>query len=244
MTENTTPGLPGDPSPQPRRHRLGLYLLIAAAAFVVGIAAVAIVAAAGGTHAAKATASPPPSTSAPAAAVSDPDGNTCVPPLDSAGYCPGDDPVSTPSTEDLTGPLGTEYDVRTTDEAGNIVSYTVAADKVRDPARGADEFNTPDLGNRFVGVKFTITGTGGYASDNANNDAVIMGSDGQAYTADFSTLAAGTNFNGGDFGVTDNRTVTGWVAFQVPKGVSVDSVQWQPDSGFGGTQPATWTTGS
>lgn len=223
MTENTTPGLPGDPSPQPtRRRRLGLYLLIAAAAFAVGIAAVAIAVAASGTHVTRAPAAtqpaaPPPSTSAPA-------------------------PSAPPSTQDLTGPLGTQYDVSTTDDSGNAVSYTVSADTVLDPARGADEFNTPDAGNRFVGVKFTITGTGGYAHDDSNNDAVIMGSDGQTYTPDFSTLAAGTNFNGGDFGVTDNRTVTGWVAFQVPKGVSVDSVQWQP--GSGDQQPATWTTGS
>lgn len=223
MTENTTPGLPADPQPPRRRHAVRTVLLIAGSALAVIIVAAVIAAAAGGSHVSKAKASPPPATSAPAS-------QPAVPTTPS------------PSTEDLTGPLGTEYDVSTTDDSGNAVSYTVSADTVLDPARGADEFNTPDAGNRFVGVKFTITGTGGYAHDDSNNDAVLVGSDGQTYTADFSTLAAGTNFNGGDFGVTDNRTVTGWVAFQVPRGVSVDSVQWQP--GLGDQQPATWTTGS
>jgi hypothetical protein len=146
---------------------------------------------------------------------------------------------STPAAQDtLTGPLGTVFTVTSSDSSGNPVSYDVTADKVLDRAAGSDEYTTPELGSRFVGVKFTITGDAGYSSDNANNDAVLLGSDGQVYTADFSSLAAGTNFNSGDFGVTAGRTQAGWVTFQVPDGVSVTSVQWQP--GTGDQQPATW----
>ncbi len=175
---------------------------------------------AGGTHVAKNTAPPP---AAPAA---------------QASTFPTDTPASTP--DDLSGPLGSTFTVSTQDNSGNDVSYDVTAVKVLDPARGADEYTTPDTGKRFAGVEFTITGDSGYSSDDANINAVIQGDDGQSYTADFSSISAGTNFNGGDFGVAAGRTQTGWVTFQLPRGVSVASVQWQPDV-FGGQQPATWT---
>jgi hypothetical protein len=194
-----------------------------AAVPVLAAGAMITLAACGGPTVAKAPSTPaaPPS-SAPAAPPSTP--------------AP---PPSTPAAQDtLTGPLGTVFTVTSTDNSGNPVSYDVTADKVLDRATGADEFSTPDPGNRFVGVKFTIAGDAGYSTDDANNDAVLQGSDGQVYTADFNSISAGTNFNSGDFSVTAGRTQTGWVTFQVPDGVSVTSVQWQP--GLGDQQPATW----
>lgn len=153
-------------------------------------------------------------------------------------------PASSPAdtSQDLTGPVGTTFTVTTQDESGNDVKYNVQAVTITDPARGSDEFNVPASGKRFVGVQFKITGSGGYAHDNANSDALIQGSDGQSYTADFSSLSAGTNFNSGDFGVTSGHSQVGWVAFQLPKGVSVAEIQWQPNS-FSDQQPATWTNG-
>lgn len=147
-------------------------------------------------------------------------------------------PPSTPpdTSNDLTGPLGTTFTDTTTDQSGNDVSYDVTATKIADLARGSDQFTTPDQGNRFVGVKFRITGDTGYSSDDANNDAVLIGNDGQTYTADFSSISEGTNFNNGEFGVRAGQTQTGWVTFQVPKGVKVSSIQWAPGSG----QPAEW----
>jgi hypothetical protein len=131
--------------------------------------------------------------------------------------------------------------VTTQDNSGNDVSYDVTATRILDPARGADEFTTPDKGKRFVGVQFKITGKTGYSTDNANSDASINGTDQQVYQADFSSISAGTNFNSGDFSVTAGRTQTGWVTFQIPRGVKVDTVQWQ--AGFSDSQPATWTAG-
>jgi hypothetical protein len=178
-----------------------------------------------------ATAAPPPQTT-------DPNGVTCVFTQDD-GYCPGDSP--SPTAQDLTGPVGTTFTVTGSDSSGYDTSYDVTATRVLDHARGSDEFETPNSGNRFVGVKFTITGGTGYSKDDANNDAVVEGDDGQVYTADFSSLAVGTNFNSGEFNVTSGHTQTGWVTFQVPHGVKVASVQWQPNSGLSDQQPATWT---
>jgi hypothetical protein len=134
----------------------------------------------------------------------------------------------------LTGPVGTPY--TDTDAQNNEMSVTLT--QVIDPAQGANEFDTPDNGNRFVGAKFKIAGMSGSYSDDANSDAVVIGSDGQSYTPDFNDIAGCTNFNAGAFSVSPGTSATGCVAFQVPQGVTVASVQW--GGGFGGT-PATWT---
>jgi Domain of unknown function (DUF4352) len=147
-----------------------------------------------------------------------------------------------PSTQDLTGPLGAAFTVTETDAGtGAQDSYTVTAVTVLDPAQGSGQFSTADAGKRLVGVQFQITGTQGYAHDDANLDASLQGSDGQVYQPDFTTLAIGTNFSSGDFSVTAGKTQTGWVTFQVPAGVKVSSVQWQSDI-TGDSQPATWQT--
>lgn len=215
-------GLP--PQPPRRRHTLRNILIIAAGAFLAIIAAVIVLAAAlssGSPHVKVAsTATPTAAVSAPAAAAPE-------------------TPASTP--DNLTGPLGTTFTVTSTDSSGNDVSYNVTATRVLDPARGADQYTTPDIGKRFVGVQFTIAGGSGYSHDNANSDAVILGSDGQTYTPTFDSISAGTNFNAGDFSVTAGQSQIGWVTFQLPRGVSVTSVQWQP--GLGDQQPATWTVG-
>lgn len=147
------------------------------------------------------------------------------------------------SSQDLTGPVGTMYTVTTQDNNGNDVIYGVTAMQVVDPATGSDQFSTPDPGNRFVGVKFKITGMSGHSSDDANNDAVLQGDDGQVYNSDFNSITAGTNFNSGSFTVSKGGSQVGWVTFQVPKGVKVSQVQWDPNSGMSGDQPAVWTVG-
>jgi hypothetical protein len=175
-----------------------------------------------------------PSASASQVFVTDPSGNNCVA-LDSQGYCPGDDPSATPSpTAPLSGPLGTVYTV--TDSSGNQMTVTLA--KVIDPAQGADQFNTPNNGFRFVGAVFTLKGVSGTFSDDASSDASVIGSNGQSYTADFDSIAGYTNFNSGEFNLTPGQVSVGAVTFQVPVGVKVASVQW--GSGFD-SSVATWT---
>lgn len=224
MSENDTLGAWGfTPPPEPPRRRrwvrAGLVLLgIAVVALVAGIA---VGAATEGGH----KASPGPMVS-PVTSTANP-ATTAPPPT----------PAPSASSADLTGPLGTEYTITSQDQDGNSTSYDVAAARIADPAKGADEFNTPDPGKRLVGVEFTITGDTGYSTDDANSDAVIIGDDGQSYTADFSSISEGTNFSNGDFGVRANQTQVGWVTFQVPQGVRVSSVQWQVGID---QQPAEW----
>jgi len=126
--------------------------------------------------------------------------------------------------------IGSYFDVQ--DGSGD--TYRVILVKVIDPAQGADQFTTPDSGKRFVAAVFRIKALKGSPQDeDANNDAVIVGSDQQTYSADFDDIAGYTNFAEGTIQVAQGDTVTGAVTFQVPDGVKVSEVQWGADSDFG-----------
>ena len=135
----------------------------------------------------------------------------------------------------LSGPVGTVYTV--TDQSGNKISVTLT--KVIDPAQGADQFTTPDNGNRLVGAVFTITGINGTFSDDANNDATLIGSNSQTYSADFNGIAGYTNFNSGEYNVSAGENSVGAVTFQLPLTVKVTKIEWSANGGFGGS-PAEW----
>jgi hypothetical protein len=64
---------------------------------------------------------------------------------------------------------------------------------------------------------------------------VVIGGNGQAYSADFDGIAGYTNFDHGTIHVAGGETVTGSVTFQVPNGVTVSTVKWTALSGFGAT---------
>ena len=68
---------------------------------------------------------------------------------------------------------------------------------------------------------FTIQGITGSSSDDANNDATLIGSNGQTYTAGFNAIAGYTNFNNGDYTVSAGDNSVGAVTFQVPVAVTV-----------------------
>jgi hypothetical protein len=128
------------------------------------------------------------------------------------------------------GKVGSRFDLQ--DGSGD--TYRVTLVKVIDPARGADQFSSPDTGKRFVGLVFRIKAlTGSPQNEDANNDAVLAGGNGQIYSADFDDIAGYTNFDSGSIHVAQGDTVTGAVTFQVPDGVTVSKVQWSALSGFG-----------
>ena len=77
--------------------------------------------------------------------------------------------------------------------------------------------------NISSGIVFRIKALKGSPQDeDANNDAVIVGSNGQTYSADFDDIAGYTNFDKGTIQVAQGDTVTGAVTFQVPNGVEGD----------------------
>lgn len=112
---------------------------------------------------------------------------------------------------------------------------------VTDPAQGADQFSTPDAGMRFVGVELSITNKSkGADTSDANNNASVIGSNRQVYKADFNTIAGCTNFGSGQYTLPKGANEVGCVTFQIPTGITVSKVEWNPDSGFS-TNDVTWT---
>ena len=143
---------------------------------------------------------------------------------------------ATPSpSNNLSGPVGTTYTVN--DQSGDKMSVTLT--RVIDPAQGADQFTTPDSGNRFVGAVVSITGISGNFSDDANNDATLIGSNGQTYSADFDSISGYTNFNSGEYNVSAGEKSVGAVTFEMPLAVKVAKIEWSANGGLGGA-PAEW----
>jgi hypothetical protein len=96
-----------------------------------------------------------------------------------------------------------------------------------DPATPDNSFADPPAGTRLVAVQLKLTSEGpGTISDDANNDATAIGSDGQDYTASFNSIDGCTNFSSGQFTITDGSTQVGCVVFQIPTGVKVTALQF------------------
>ncbi len=130
------------------------------------------------------------------------------------------------------GKVGSQFGLQ--DGSGD--TYRVTLVKVIDPARGAGQVNSPDSGKRLVGLVFKIKAlSGSPQEEDANNDAVLVGGNGQNYPADLVGIAGYTNFDSGAIHVTQGDAVTGSVTFQVPDGVTVATVRWRALNGFGST---------
>jgi hypothetical protein len=163
---------------------------------------------------------------------------TSAPPAPSSSV-PGSVPETAPaaaSSSPLSGPVGTTYTVTVSDGT----SYTVTLDEVNQNAVPGPYETPQQAGDHFASARFTITGVTGNTSDDANNDASAIGTDGTEYPSSVATLTV-PNFNYGDFKVAAGQSVSGYVAFELPGGVRVASVQWSPELTG---QAATWTVGS
>jgi hypothetical protein len=167
---------------------------------------------------------------------STPSGTSYTAPPFSASAPATDAPTS--QTVDNTGPLGTSFEVTTQDNNGANVTYDVTATKVDQHAPlGAYESLT-NGSDHLAAVRFTIKGVSGQESDDANTDAVTIGTDTTEYSFSSVSTADGGNFSYGEFKVSPGQVVSGWVTFELPAGQQVTSVQWQPGFNSGA---ATWT---
>lgn len=105
--------------------------------------------------------------------------------------------------------------------------------RVIDPAQGKNEFNSPDAGKRFVTINLKISNNGqSAASDNADNNTVVIGTDNQTYNDDLSDVSECTDFNYGSYTLSAGSSITGCVTFQLPSDVNVAKVQFTPHSGY------------
>ena len=220
------PGPASQPQPaghrSPRRGSNSHWVrnILAGIGAVVVVSAVLAHLSSGGSTSSISAGGTAASASAPASQAGAPSSSASQPGSNTAGR-PGDTATFTDSTDGW--------------------SYSATLVKVLNPAQPDDSFDAADGGKHLVGVEFKLTGVSGNAQDDANSDAAIQGSDSQLYSPVFNGLAAGTNFNSGDFSLTPGSTEVGWVTFELPDGVKVAQVQWDA----GGGSPVTWViTGS
>ncbi len=214
----------GQQPPKRKRHWLR-WTLASTGGFIIAIIALAA-ALGGGTKMQPVAAAPSPSASAPAA---QPQRSDSTPGYVQVPADPGslNNGVVGRDTFTITG--------------GSDGDYTVKAVSVTDPAQGGNEFDTPDAGHHFVGVKFTLHATTSVSKEDSDLDALVVGTDGQVYTPSFHSLAAGTDFNNGDITMSAGETLNGTVAFELPDGVKVASIKWTPAAGFASVH-GTWRT--
>jgi len=125
----------------------------------------------------------------------------------------------------------------------NGVPYSVAVVGGWDPAQPSDEMDEPTAGDRFVAVQFRVTDTSlkHPVSDDANNDATIVGSNNETYNSSLDTVSECTNFNYGQFNLNPGESTTGCVVFDLSQAVRVSEVKWEAGFGMGGM--GTWTFG-
>lgn len=145
---------------------------------------------------------------------------------------------ASPSSAPLSGPVGTTYTATGPNGPnGQTTEYSVTLVQVEQQATLGQYETLTNGSDHVTAAEFTIKGITGQSSDDANSDAVAVGTDHQNYTPAMDDVTAGTNFNSGEFNVTPGQTVTGWVSFELAPGANMASVQWSP--GIGG-QTATW----
>lgn len=121
------------------------------------------------------------------------------------------------------GAIGSTLDVE--DSSGDTLAVTMT--QIIDPATGANEFYTPNSGDRFVAVDMGLQNpSSATITDDANLDATVIGTDSQAYTADFDSVAECTNFSSGQFTLLPGNSENGCVVFQLPVGIAVKAVQF------------------
>lgn len=141
--------------------------------------------------------------------------------------------TSSSSSKSSSSSSATTAHVGSTVNVGGSKGLAVTLNQVIDPASGADQYTTPNAGDRFVAVDVKIVNNGTAAfSDDANSDVTLIGTDNQSYTADFDNVSECTNFNSGQYTLSPGESTTGCVVFQIPDAVNTAKIQFQTQSGL------------
>ena len=136
-----------------------------------------------------------------------------------------------PATPAASAPVATSASaLMVHDFSGDALA--VKADGFIDPATPGNQSVSPAAGSRFVAVDVTLTNQGpGTISSDANNNVTLIGSDGQAYSAQFAPVTQCTNFHEGAYTIVNGNSERGCVVFQLPNGVSLKAAQFSLGNG-------------
>lgn len=107
-------------------------------------------------------------------------------------------------------------------------------------AKGADEFNVPTDGKKWVAAQFELVNTGSKVyADSPQNGAKTADAEGQRFDSWFGDIAAGPAMSS-DVSLPKGEKALGWIVFEVPKNSKIVSVQFAMNSGFS-NQTGQWT---
>jgi len=109
----------------------------------------------------------------------------------------------------------------------------VSVTRVFRHAQPADEFSTPEPGDRFYAVQFRLadTGTAAY-SDSPSNGAVVVDADGQSYESTLYDVAECHSFPASEIIAAGDKGL-GCIVFEVLDGAKITKIQFTLDSGMG-----------
>jgi hypothetical protein len=137
------------------------------------------------------------------------------------------------ATSSALGVVGDTFTAHSSDGT----TYHIRLDKVAQQVTLIPYESVVNVGDHIAAAEFTITGTTGAASDNADLAPIAAGSDGGVYSATDGDITAGPSLKG-QFTINPRQQQTGWVTFELPLDVTMTSVQWRPAFGSG---VSTWT---
>jgi Protein of unknown function (DUF2510) len=228
------PGGPGQLPPKSGRSKAVLWGIVGGAAVV--IVAVIVVVALSSSHGASST----------PAAQGSPVGSTSTQQPSPAASVDSGAGAGAPASGSNPSASGSGYATyEFTDNVDGYV-YKVTLLKIDPNAQGQGGL-TPDPGTYFLGAEFSVTGVSGDdgGNESAAYDATVIGSDDKTYPGQPVDIADGTNldetYSTGGFDPAPGASVTGWVTFELPNGVSATAIEWSDDLP---TSPQVWKLSS
>lgn len=125
--------------------------------------------------------------------------------------------------------LGATIDV--TDATGNQLAVTL--EKVDAKAVATDGFSEPDAGDQYYAAQFEIKDVGSGAwSDAPSNCTVVKDGSGQTFESAIVQSISSGPLMADTANLAVGDSVLGWIVFEVPKGDTVTTIQFTPDSGM------------
>jgi hypothetical protein len=135
--------------------------------------------------------------------------------------------VSTASGNSRIGTVSARQGAAITVSDSGGTKLAVTLEQVIDPADGGSTYSQPPQGKHFVGVKLHLQNKAATTyQNNANNETMIVLTDGKTVDAGYDPLAGCGNFDNGQVKLKTGAATTGCVTFPVPKGDKVAEVRY------------------
>ena len=109
------------------------------------------------------------------------------------------------------------------DGQGDRASITLV--RVIDPAQGADQYTTPNAGDRFVTTEFKIVNTGKAFEPEPTSDTTVFDTASHSFSSTYQDVQACPAF-ASNFTLAPGETADGCVTFEIPMGSVLQKIQY------------------